>query len=95
MSDREFLENIEQEGSCPSYFWYLISSFAITAVIVVILIAYLIMYSDHFMWALRRNPAPSLKGRSKSKGSKGSTDKGESTMKGVSQMDDVSQATVQ
>uniref|UniRef100_A0A0R3S239 Col_cuticle_N domain-containing protein n=1 Tax=Elaeophora elaphi TaxID=1147741 RepID=A0A0R3S239_9BILA len=57
MSDKEFLES-EEEGTCPSYFWYLIASFALTAIIVVILIAYLIMYSDHFMWALRRNPKP-------------------------------------
>ncbi|KAL3994513.1 hypothetical protein ACH3XW_22020 [Acanthocheilonema viteae] len=92
MSDKEFLES-EEEGACPSYFWYLVGSFAITAMIVVFLIAYLIMYSDHFMWALRRNPKPFIKRRSKSKG-----DKGESTTKGVSQMDDltnVSQVSVQ
>ncbi|EJW79731.1 hypothetical protein WUBG_09359 [Wuchereria bancrofti] len=93
MSDKEFLESGEQEGACPSYFWYLIGSFGITAIIVVFLVAYLIMYSDHFMWALRRNPKPSIKRKSKSKGSKQSSDKGESTTKGASQMDEVSQQT--
>ncbi|VDO21112.1 unnamed protein product [Brugia timori] len=80
MSDKEFLESGEQEGACPT-------------IIIVFLIAYLIMYSDHFMWALRRNPRPSIKTKSKSKGSKHSSDKGESTTKGVSQMDEVSQQT--
>ncbi|EFO28316.2 hypothetical protein LOAG_00173 [Loa loa] len=83
MSDKEFLESGEQEGICPSYFWYLIGSFGITAIIVVFLIAYLIMYSNHFIWALRRNPKPTIKRKNKNKTSKGSSDKGESTAEGV------------
>uniref|UniRef100_A0A915PTG8 Uncharacterized protein n=1 Tax=Setaria digitata TaxID=48799 RepID=A0A915PTG8_9BILA len=57
-NDKEFIEAEEQEGRCPSYFWYFIGSFGLTMVIVLVLIAYLVMYSDHFVWALRRNPNP-------------------------------------
>ncbi|KAM3719116.1 tRNA-dihydrouridine(16/17) synthase [NAD(P)(+)]-like [Dirofilaria immitis] len=98
MSDKEFLESEEEEGTCPNYFWYLIGSFGLTALIILILIAYLIMYSNHFMWALRRNPRPSIKKKSKSKGSsagKDAIDSTESAMKGTSQIDDASQQTSQ
>uniref|UniRef100_A0A8R1XN67 Uncharacterized protein n=1 Tax=Onchocerca volvulus TaxID=6282 RepID=A0A8R1XN67_ONCVO len=93
MSDKEFFEGEEEEGRCPSYFWYLIGSFGITVIIVLFLIAYLIMYSNHFMWALRRNPKPKIK-KSTSKGSSAGKES-ESAMKGVSQTDEISQQTSQ
>ncbi|VDO72630.1 unnamed protein product [Onchocerca flexuosa] len=87
MSDKEFFEGEEEEGRCPSYFWYLIGSFGLTVIIVLLLIAYLIMYSNHFMWALRRQREPKIK-KSKSKGSSAGKET-ESTMKGGTFVSDV------
>ncbi|VDK55752.1 unnamed protein product [Gongylonema pulchrum] len=55
MSDKEGLERGLEEG-CKSYFWYFVASFGYTVFIVLAILIYLTMYSDHFMWALRRKP---------------------------------------
>uniref|UniRef100_A0A915C4A8 ATP synthase F0 subunit 8 n=1 Tax=Parascaris univalens TaxID=6257 RepID=A0A915C4A8_PARUN len=70
----------ENEDECPSFLWYFVASFGYTLLILLILVAYLIMYSSHFMWALSKKKGPKLK--NVSKGSKSATDsRGSSEMK--------------
>ncbi|KHN80663.1 hypothetical protein Tcan_07156 [Toxocara canis] len=51
----------EEEDECPTFLWYFVASFGYTILILIILIAYLIMYSSHFMWALKKRKEPKLK----------------------------------
>uniref|UniRef100_A0A914RGX0 Uncharacterized protein n=1 Tax=Parascaris equorum TaxID=6256 RepID=A0A914RGX0_PAREQ len=48
----------ENEDECPSFLWYFVASFGYTLLILLILVAYLIMYSSHFMWALSKKKGP-------------------------------------
>ncbi|VDK55972.1 unnamed protein product [Anisakis simplex] len=51
----------EDEDPCPSFLWYFVASFGYTILILVILLAYIIMYSSHFMWALRKQKGAASK----------------------------------
>uniref|UniRef100_A0A0M3I1Z1 Uncharacterized protein n=1 Tax=Ascaris lumbricoides TaxID=6252 RepID=A0A0M3I1Z1_ASCLU len=44
----------EEVDDCPTCLWYFVATFGCTILILVLLIAYLTMYSTHFTWVLKK-----------------------------------------
>uniref|UniRef100_A0A0M3I1Z3 Uncharacterized protein n=1 Tax=Ascaris lumbricoides TaxID=6252 RepID=A0A0M3I1Z3_ASCLU len=64
----------DDDDECPSFLWYFVASFGYTILILLILVAYLTMYSSHFMWALSKKKEPGTKTGTDSRGSKESSE---------------------